>query len=182
MRLFVVVKDEGFPRGDGYNYRHIRAYESEKRAQNYAKKVNGHVVEFVPKDVGLRGDPINWTWEELENQLAVFNHVEVNHYDGGEHKPFSGDSGVSVLRVTDVSPQKRADGKVLLHISTDSNFFGKGRHRIMSDEYIERIIEDVANDIDFKSNTPVSDATELLKEAFKIGTPIPAEPTIGGRG
>lgn len=48
MKLYVVVVGEEFSRGAGYNYRHIRSYESEKRAQNYAKKIDGaRVVEFT---------------------------------------------------------------------------------------------------------------------------------------
>ena len=50
MKLYVVVLEETFPRGDCYTG-HIRAYESKKRAENYAKKIKGSkVVEFVPKE------------------------------------------------------------------------------------------------------------------------------------
>lgn len=46
MTLFVVVKDGDFQRDPGFRRRHVRAYTSEKRAQNYAKLYGGKVVEF----------------------------------------------------------------------------------------------------------------------------------------
>lgn len=46
MKLYVVVIDGDFQRGPGWRRRHIRAYSSEKRAQNYAKTYGGKVVEF----------------------------------------------------------------------------------------------------------------------------------------
>jgi len=46
MKLYVVVLDGDFQRGPGWRRRHIRAYSSEKRAQNYAKTYGGKVVEF----------------------------------------------------------------------------------------------------------------------------------------
>jgi hypothetical protein len=61
MILYVVISGDGFPRSAGsHRYRHIRAYESKKRAENYAKKLreakdkwdrveDARVVEFVPK-------------------------------------------------------------------------------------------------------------------------------------
>lgn len=51
MKLYVVVVDETFTRGNSYNYRHIRAYESKKRAENFAKGIEGaRVVEFFSKE------------------------------------------------------------------------------------------------------------------------------------
>lgn len=54
MEIYVIVVkeprfDDYLTRGVGYNYRHIRAFESKKRAENYAKKINyATVVKFVP--------------------------------------------------------------------------------------------------------------------------------------
>ena len=120
--------------------------------------------------------PYDWSWEELEEHLSIFDHVEVNFFDGGKHKPFGGDSGVSVLRVTDISPMKRADGKLILHVSTDSNWFGEGRHRIFSDEYIEKTIDQA---VDGMVSTMSPDGIkEIMRRAFGIGVEPAGQPYI----
>ncbi len=117
----------------------------------------------------MKKPPYEWSWEELEKHLEIFDRIEVTYFDGGEHKPFSGDSGVAVLRVTDVSPVKTADNKVNLHIGTDSQWFTKERMRIMPDSYIEKLIKE--------AGLATEEEDRLLK-AFKIGVEPPSEPTI----
>lgn len=117
----------------------------------------------------MKKPPYKWSWEELEKHLAIFDRIEVTYFDGGEHVMFSGDSGVSVLRITDVSPVKSADDQVILHISTDSQWFSKERMRILPDSYIKETIEKVGLSAD--------DEERVLK-ALKIGTPPPGEPHI----
>lgn len=178
MELYAVIKDGNFVRGRGKSP-HIRTYSSGARAEAYARRyIMGkfQVIKFVPQDVHLRTDPFTWSWDELENHLEIFDHVEVNFSDGGEHIPFSGDSGVTVLRVRDVTPQKQAGGKTLLHIGTDSNWFGKGRHRVLSDVYIEHIIEEHT-----RHNFTLEQKDKLLM-AFGIGVPPVGEPTISTIG
>jgi hypothetical protein len=116
--------------------------------------------------------PYEWSWEELEKHLEIFDRVEVNYFDGGEHRPFSGDSGISVLRVTDISPTKTADKKVVLHIATDSQWFTSERMRIMPDSYIEGIIKDLKLDADIE---------DRALKAFRIGVPPLEEPHIGAQ-
>lgn len=176
MKLFAVVQNGDFVRGRGKSP-HIRTYSSKARAEAYARRhVMGEsqVVEFVPKNVNLREPAINWTWEELENHLEIFDIFDVSFFDGGEHVPFGGDSGVSVLRVTDVSPQKNANDKVILHISTDNNWFGKGRWQILSDKTIQKKIDEA-----LKSNKNLRPSDrKALKKAFGIGVKPQGPPTI----
>lgn len=87
--------------------------------------------------------PYEWSWDELENHMRIFDAVEVNYWDGKKRKMFgAGDSGTSVLRVTNVTPQKTADGKVILHISTDSQWFTKERVQLMADSTLEKLLAD----------------------------------------
>lgn len=123
-------------------------------------------------------EPYEWSWEDLEALVAVFDRVEVNFFDGGEHKPFSGDSGVSVLRVRSVEPTKTHDKKVYLHVSTDANWFAKGRNRILSDDYIEKLVRDTVAELDFSGQTPHLDAEKAILKAFRIGEPPLGEPFI----
>ncbi len=175
----------GNPDGKRWNSgkrRNIRVFPTIGLAEA-AKKANEapdtvQIVEFVPKDVNLRQRAYDWSWEELENHISIFDHFDVTFSDGIPHPMFSGDSGVTVLRVTDVSPMKQVGDKIYLHISTDANFFGAGRHRVMSDEYITKLIEDTVSEMDFTGLTPTSDAVEALKKAFRIGVPPSGQPYI----
>ncbi len=166
----------GDPAGKKWNSgkrRNIRVFPTIGLAEA-GKKQNSagddvQIVEFVPKLMGLREDPYNWSWEDLEDVLSVFDHVDVTFTDGAVHPMFGGSSGVTVLRVTDVGPVKQAGGKVLLHVSTDTNWFGPGVNRIFSDDYITKIIDDTVAEFEFSGNTPNMDAAEKLKKAFGVG-------------
>ena len=99
--------------------------------------------------------PIDMSWDELQAHLDIFDRIEVNFYDGGVHKPFSGDSGIQVLRVTGATPQKNVKGEVTLNIQTDANFFGSGVHRIIGDKHIKNVLDN--------TSLSKSDKEEVLK-------------------
>lgn len=166
MKLFAVVKDGEFVRGGGQSP-HIRTYKSKPRAEAYARRhVMGDysVVEFVPKDVKLREPAINWTWEELDDHLSIFDHVDVGYDTGKQRNPHNIESGgVNVLRVIDVSPQKNVKGEVILHIGTDSQWFKREQVQLLPDSHIRNILYEfcMKHDIDKSAYAELCDAFRL---------------------
>lgn len=67
--------------------------------------------------------PYDMDWSELQRHIDIFDRIEVNYWDGDPRALQIEGGGVQVLRVTDISPTKTADKRVILHIMTEPFFF-----------------------------------------------------------
>ena len=78
-------------------------------------------------------------FEELQKHIDVFDRVEVNYWDGDPRRLEIEGGGVAVLRVTHISPTHTADGKNVLCIGTDNQWFSKGITRMISQDELNKL-------------------------------------------